>query len=239
MNIYKTESGNIISEKDINEILTNCKNQEIVVVANTGKINFNLLNNLPEDIKIWVEDGVPSDYKERRKSNEPKNVTFLKDLTEYDEPSIYNKEELQQIIAKIEEIEKNINPKWSKFQKAVYVRDYLSEKIKYNYNENNKNDRGLRGLLTYKSVCVGYSRIFKDIMDREKIPCEVANGAAIEELGANIIEPHGHAWNLLKIDGKLFPIDVTFASTAQDHKYRDIDSVVEFVKEHLPDYRRL
>lgn len=92
-------------------------------------------------------------------------------------------------------------------EKIKAVHDWLIRNVKYDY------DSFLRGkvpkishtsqgaLLRGVAVCDGYSKAMKKILNRLGIPCEIVIGRCN---GA------GHAWNMVKTDGKWLYVDVTF-----------------------------
>lgn len=92
-------------------------------------------------------------------------------------------------------------------EKIKAVHDWLIRNVKYDY------DSYLRGeipkishtsegaLLRGIAVCDGYSKAMKKILNRLGIPCEIVIGKCN---GA------GHAWNIVKVDGKWLYVDVTF-----------------------------
>lgn len=92
-------------------------------------------------------------------------------------------------------------------EKIKAVHDWLIRNVKYDY------DSFLRGavpkishtsqgaLLRGIAVCDGYSKAMKKILNRLGIPCEIVIGKCN---GA------GHAWNMVKTDGKWLYVDVTF-----------------------------
>lgn len=100
------------------------------------------------------------------------------------------------------------------------------------YEEKSSDEiRSLRGLITKQTVCAGYSLMFKEMMDRLNIPCQYVEGRT--ENGT------GHAWNLVTIDGKLYPVDVTFDNSRYqagfDSTYYFLGQNVEsFAKNHRP-----
>ena len=57
-------------------------------------------------------------------------------------------------------------------------------------------------LFEYECVCDGYSRFVKMICDDIGIDCKIVIG--------DVINAGGHAWNLVKIDGKWYHLDVTW-----------------------------
>ncbi len=66
------------------------------------------------------------------------------------------------------------------------------------------------GVLFYKTaVCEGIAKTFKYILNLREIPCLVAVGKAIgTQQSANASDLH--AWNLVRVDGKNFGVDVTW-----------------------------
>lgn len=60
-------------------------------------------------------------------------------------------------------------------------------------------------LVRGKSVCEGYARAFKAVMDELGIPCVLVQGYALSENG---LEPH--MWNYVEVDGGWYGVDVTW-----------------------------
>jgi len=60
-----------------------------------------------------------------------------------------------------------------------------------------------------KAVCDGYARLFKSLCNHAGIPCEVVNGMA---KGVINDELQPHAWNAVRLSGKWYLIDPTWAS---------------------------
>jgi len=169
--------------------------------------------------------------------------------------TIYEIDELYKIISEFEKIEALIDPNWNKFDIVVYLAEVLARNIMYDpeyllmhqkgisipkvigkQDKSDYFDRSLRGVLTRKTVCAGYSVIFKELANRNGIECKYVSGSAH---GADGVYRGGHAWNLIRIDGVIYPIDVTWKNT----KYRrgdftnieDISCDIEkFKKHHRP-----
>ena len=92
-------------------------------------------------------------------------------------------------------------------EKVKAVHNWLIRNVRYDY------DNYLRGtvpkvshtskgaLVRGMAVCDGYSKAFMRIMKKLKIPCKMIAGVS---------EGGGHAWNLVKIEGKWLHVDVTF-----------------------------
>lgn len=109
-----------------------------------------------------------------------------------------------------------------------------------------KEDKDLakKTLKNKKGVCEGYSVLFVELCRASGIECEKVSGHVIKSNGAI----SGHAWNSVKIDGKSFLVDVTWASGYADKAVKvftkEFDGFYyltpsnEFIKTHLPDEDR-
>ena len=87
------------------------------------------------------------------------------------------------------------------------VHDYLIDNLEYDNTLSKSNIYNIYGALINRStVCEGYARAFKYIMDDLKIPCLIACGTAQNSAG----ETESHAWNYVRLDGNWYAIDVTW-----------------------------
>lgn len=87
------------------------------------------------------------------------------------------------------------------------VHDYLIENLEYDSTVSKTNIYNIYGALVNKeTVCEGYARSFKALMDDLNIPCIIACGTAINSAG----EIETHAWNYVRIDNKWYAVDVTW-----------------------------
>ena len=62
------------------------------------------------------------------------------------------------------------------------------------------NQSAYSALVTGASVCAGYAKAFQYIMMKLNIPCYYCVGFAGED----------HAWNLIRLDGKFYNVDVAW-----------------------------
>lgn len=94
----------------------------------------------------------------------------------------------------------------STVEKIKIVHDYLVDNTEYDLEagENIYNVYGT--LINKKSVCEGYARSFKYIMDDLNIPCIIACGIGKNSSG----NAESHAWNYVQIDDQWYAIDVTW-----------------------------
>ena len=199
---------------DINYVKNICKNNPnkklLIEVQNTKGITSSMIKELGDNIAFRIAGG----YDEER-VNRKKNTLYTSGETgEYFISAvIYSKNETIKILETIEKIESGINENWSDIQKLVYIYEKLKTSILYDPKFEDKlssETRSLRGLITKQTVCAGYSMILKEFMDRSNIECEYVEGWTKKN------HKGAHAWNIITIEGKKYPIDLTWDNT----KYR-------------------
>lgn len=92
-------------------------------------------------------------------------------------------------------------------EKIKAVHNWMIRNVKYDYQNYlhgtvPKVSHTAKGALVRgTAVCDGYSKAFMKIMKQLKIPCKMITGFS---------EGGGHAWNLVKVNGKWLHVDVTF-----------------------------
>lgn len=219
----------IKTQKEIEQYAKLYKSYDIIVeVKNTKRIDKQTLLMLPQNVKIRVASG----YDERKINR------YGKDDYRYTSV-IYDRFELYKIIEKMEEIESKINPEWSEIQKAVYIHDRLKRKVIYTLGGDeeytDEENRTLRGLILGENVCAGHAMIYKEMMDRQNIICDYAEGDALNrDTGVPV---GGHAWNILRINGENIPVDITWDAGGYrfaSHNNNYFANVDEFNKTHRP-----
>lgn len=193
----------------INNICNQHSNSIILVeVQNTKGISSSMIRGLNSNVVIRIAGGYDAD----RISRYGKDLHWSSNY--YNEAVIYTKNETIKILEEIERIESGLNKNWSDIQKLLYVYDRLKTGIMYDPKFEHKLSseiRSLRGLITKQTVCAGYAMILKEFMDRNGIDCEYAEGhTRINNNGQRI---GAHAWNIVTIDGKKYPIDLTWDNT--------------------------
>lgn len=211
-------------------------------IASNKELNINLFNMLSKEepnaiIVLNLSSTVDLSSDLLRQLNTKINISIPNGHGEYSKACRYTRNEIIKIIEQMEKIESKIHPMWSDIQKLVYVYDKLKRDIIYDpkYKEKTSREiRSLRGLITKKSVCLGYALILQEIMARNNIDCKVACGAI--DLDWNSL----HAWNIANIDGKYYPLDLTWDSTNYRKGEEDTfewfaRDVVEFADSHFPD----
>ncbi|CCY07721.1 uncharacterized protein BN756_00985 [Coprobacillus sp. CAG:698] len=121
---------------------------------------------------------------------------------------IYNK--------KIEEITSQINSEYETIDKVQWVSEYIC--LNYEYDNSLTNRDVLSMLEDKKGVCTSYALLFKGIMDKLNIPCEVIIGKTENGYGP-YYNLDGHAWNLVKIGLFWYHIDPTWMDQGSKINY--------------------
>ena len=194
-NIYSLQS---FSNPKILDYINKLPAGTIIEFLNTKGIDSNLIKYVNPNIKIRIIGGL--DEKEKPKFDKP----------HYFDRTIYTPKEVYKIIEVMEKIESKINPSWNDLEKSMYIYKTLCENMKY---EEGSTARNLDGLLTRKSVCVGFALIYKEMLDRQGIVCHYQH-ARYKDKG----KESGHAWNLVQINGKLVPVDLTWDNTLSEDR---------------------
>lgn len=107
-------------------------------------------------------------------------------------------------------------------EKEKYVHDALMQKVKY--KESAPMGQSAYSALTEgSSVCAGYARAFQYLMMELKIPCYYCTGYSGEN----------HAWNIIRMDGGCYNVDVTWDDTEPStyDYYNRTDA--EYAKTHV------
>ena len=156
-----------------------------------------------------------------------------------------SKENIDEGLNKIENIKSYFvqNKKTDAYQNIKLAHDYLVESIEYDKTISQSNIYDIYGaLVNKKSVCEGYAKAFKYLMDSVKIPCVMVSGKATNSEGKS----ESHAWNYVQIDNVWYAIDCTwddpiligysYLSNALKYKYF-LKGESEFNNSHIPDGR--
>lgn len=227
---------------------SNEKKKLLIQVRNTKYIDKKELLYLKRLKKIYNLDlkiSVIGPYKIIDSYSEKKQEKYFYN-------TLYDLDELYEIITEFEKIESLIDPQWNEFDIVVFLAETITRNIMYDpeywlmykegieipkvIGEQDESDyfhRSLRGVLTRKTVCAGFSVIFKELANRNGIECKFVSGKIRNS------KRGGHAWNLVKINGVVYPIDITWKNS----KYRcgdfanieDIScDIKKFRKYHIP-----
>ncbi len=171
----------------------------MIVVANTRELErrYNL-SKIRDDEQVCVQGGM----KGKPKYNDER----------YKRRTTYTGREIKQIINQMKIIEDSIPKEWNEFQRAKYIYEVLGKRIEYNHNKDDyatQRPSSLTGILDKKSICAGYSLLYKEMMDRQGIECDYVRGIGYTP---NRTKSEKHAWNVLTINGQSFAVDLTWDS---------------------------
>lgn len=102
--------------------------------------------------------------------------------------------------------------------RSIFV--WMTDNIRYNHRVINNDDISIeqrikkekaeRVLKAKWAVCEGYSNLFQALCSASDISCEVVTGQTKDTRGK--IPRIGHAWNVVKVNGKWYPMDVTWGA---------------------------
>ena len=152
------------------------------------------------------------------------------------------KEQIDIAISKLEYIKNEIvkNKKGTTYENIKMVHNYLVENIEYDTTISKENIYNIYGaLVNGQSVCEGYAKSFKYLMDALNIPCSLVIGKGINQEG----NTENHAWSYVQIEGKWYAIDVTWddpviignGTIGAKRKYKYfLKGSQEFNKDHTP-----
>ena len=134
------------------------------------------------------------------------------------------------------------------FEKELALHDWLMAHGKYDDlsrdnvahigRPDNNNPYGM--LVSGYGICLGFATAFQLLMDLAGIECITVVGAAYDSTA-------DHAWNMVRLDGEWYCVDVTWNNTYQDlghsgkttHRYFNVTSAVLRENQHQWDYRNV
>lgn len=108
------------------------------------------------------------------------------------------------------------------YEKENYVHDALAGKVEYQLTAK-LNQSAYSALVNGQTVCAGYARAFQYIMQQLGIPCYYCTGYAGE----------GHAWNIVRLAGDYYNVDLTWDDTNPTTYYYFNKSDEEFSLDHI------
>ena len=120
-----------------------------------------------------------------------------------------NEEEVRDAINKVEEAKNYIfsQRRENDYENIKMLHDYLVDNIEYDTTISRNNIYDVYGALVNRvSVCEGYARSFKYILDEMGIPCVLVIGTGTNSQG----ETERHAWNYVELEGSWYAVDCTW-----------------------------
>lgn len=162
---------------------------------NSFKIFQYVISESPE--LFWVNDGNISS------EGEPVINLFLYYTNSVDEENSRFKELEETAVKVIQEAQKTD----SLYDFVMYLHDWIVDKAEY--NNSNSQKRLLAGtddiILDGKGLCTAYARAFMYLCHKADIDCVMVSGRGDNGMGVE-----EHSWNLVKLDGKWYAMDVTW-----------------------------
>lgn len=112
--------------------------------------------------------------------------------------------EMQKAVdAEVAKVLDGVTDDMTEYDKVKYFHDYLASGVVY--DESTENCRDIYGVFVdKKAICGGYSKAFSYLCDKVGIETATVTGDADGE---------AHMWNMVKIDGEWYNIDITYAVT--------------------------
>lgn len=167
-----------------------------------------------------------------------KRISFFGSSLKLISNSIFTNSEISSFEKRINEIKADLSSLASSLSdesdKEKIVVDYLLERVSYEIN-NIYNQNAATVLVKNKGQCSGISKAVKLLLDYLGIECIVIDGTGRDD-STGTSGPH--AWNIVKINGKYYHLDVTFmigANVSKRKPFRYLyfnGSDVEFQKNH-------
>ncbi len=141
------------------------------------------------------------------------NSTFSKNEQE---------EAIEKLSKKISEIISNIPNGASEYEKELYIHDYIINHCKYKFEINNPKIYTSYGCLIENiAVCEGYSKGTQLLLNAIGTECRTVTGAK---------ENEPHMWNIVKINGKWYHLDVTWDFSNEIGRYNYFNLNDEIIK---------
>ena len=152
---------------------------------------------------------------------------------------------LENLIKYFQKKSKNL----SEVEKAWLIYKWITLNIEYDFagvNNKNYDISAEETLKRGKTICSGYSNLYKKICDNLELIVEIIGGYSKGfnfELTDKFEESESHAWNVVKINGEWYFVETTWgAGYSEDHKtfikkfteYYFFTSPIQFVRGHFP-----
>ena len=155
----------------------------------------------------------------------------------------YNsKQDIDNAMSQIEQVKNEILSRrtGNTYNDIKLVHDYLVDNVEYDSSISKPNIYDIYGALVRKeSVCEGYARSFKYLMDELNIPCTLVIGTATNSQG----QTENHAWTYVQINNNWYAVDTTWddpiiignGTVSESIKYRYfLKGSSEINKDHFP-----
>lgn len=153
---------------------------------------------------------------------------------------IYNQTDTLILTEKVKKVCNKILSKVAgktEFEKELSLHDILARNVLYddvakdNLLKFHARSNTILGVLFYKTaVCEGIAKTFKFLLNALDIKCIVVKGKATDDLSGSVSADTLHAWNMVKIDGQPYHVDLTWNISSSDknmlcHYYFNLSNV--------------
>ena len=173
-----------------------------ITIDNAGQLSLERLSHIE---KVFDIDGIKIQEKEKighanQGESTPLNLRTYKQIRTV----------IDDILTKLY-IDESSDKMHIDYQLSTQIIDILARKIEKDYDAENKprsstevkNASGMVGLLTGKSMCMGYSEILRNVLSCVNIECTRIDGTDMKG--------DDHTWNQVKLGDLWFNVDLTFA----------------------------
>jgi len=118
-------------------------------------------------------------------------------------------------VNKMTEIAKSFNfaPGTSDYEKVLMAHDFIANTTNYETSAE-LNQTAYSALILNNTVCAGYAKSFKYLMDAWDIECVLITG-----VGGAIANPESHMWNYVKLNNDWYCIDLTWDDNSNPLNY--------------------
>lgn len=183
----------------VNKSAEKCEDETEILLYRFTEEEFNKATkalNLDKPMLFYVDFGKISLYNDKYKSSV--RISYIS-----------GKEEIERMKMEIEAVSAAAmaytQSAENDFEREVILHDFISRNCEYiteEHNGDSPSQHTAYGALVEKAAyCDGYSSAYKILLDRCGIECIITEGTAN---GAN------HEWNVVKIDGEYYNVDVTW-----------------------------
>lgn len=128
--------------------------------------------------------------------------------------------ETEKINAAADELLKGITPSMPEFEREMLLHDRLAKSITYDLNEKYAHT-AYGALVNGRAVCDGYTQAFQYLLQRVGIQSFMVTG---------IGNGGKHAWNIVRIDGRYYNVDLTWDDQESDIIYTYFNITDEEIK---------
>lgn len=138
-------------------------------------------------------------------------------------------------------VEKLVRPavKLSEMEKLLYVHDFICQNVRYDKLKKTYSHEIIGPLGQGVGVCEGIAKSVKLLCDAMGIWCMIALSDANPEKGIK----YRHTWNVVRINGKYYHLDVTFDNSLGNEECLRYDyfclSDKQIFRDHEPAVRRI